>query len=201
MLYSVGIDPSLTGLGLVAIPETWGCDLHRVRTPEKNGAPAVLSTDSDDGPLPARRLKLAGNVVKWIDWLRRRPGVEVEVWMEGGIAFGRDIAKTLRSQERIAGAVEDALYRDLGIECMVAEQSAARKLLLGYLPFRDKKQAVVEVLAQLRPDLDHNVYDAICAANFGLYARKRAHLADLAPPRPAKPKRERRKVALPRRMA
>jgi hypothetical protein len=181
VFFSVGIDTSMTGLGLLAIPGDWGCDLLRVlRAP-------ILSTSPEDGCYPARREKLCRDVVEWVGWLQRKPRAELQVFIEGGIANKTEIS-TLRSQERIAGAVEDALWRHLGIECRTAEQTTSRKLLLGYVPAKDRKLVVIEALSKLAPDWNHNHYDALTTANWGMYQEQLPHLAALLPPKPAKPK-------------
>lgn len=182
MFYAVGIDASLTGLGLVAIPGDWGRDLSRVLRPlNDRGEPTLYGTDPDDGCYPARREKLCRDVVEWVGWLHRKKGSDVQVFIEAGIANPNDI-HTIRSQERLAGAIEDAIWRHIGIESRYVEQSSARKLLLGHLPAKDRKQHVVEALSKLAPGWKADHYDALTAANWGMYQEELEHLADLLPP-------------------
>jgi hypothetical protein len=180
MFYAVGIDASMTGLGLLAIPGDWGCDLRRVlRAP-------ILGTVPEDGCYPARREKLCRDVVEWVGWLQRKRGADLQVFLEGGI-ISKDSASSVRSQERIAGAVEDALWRHLGIECRTVEQTTARVLLLGYLPAKDRKQHVIDALSKLAPGWNPDHYDALAPANWAIRQEELPHLAALLPPKPPKP--------------
>ncbi len=162
-----GIDAALPGLGLVAVPSDWALDFSRVRR--------VTLETTPGPPGPARMGALARDVCRWIKWARGRG--QADVWIEGSITNSPDLAYTVRSQLKLAGVIEEYLWRELGVECGTAEQSTARKLLLGKLPKSDRKKAVFAALELLTPtNWDANEYDAFVTANYGLQANGVAYL-------------------------
>lgn len=158
MVVVIGLDLSLTGLGLVAVPGDWGLDFSRVQRETLQTGPRAAQVD--------RRAMLADDVVRWVDWARGKN--QVEVWIEGSIT-GRQYANTVRSQLMLAGVVAHELRRRLNIDASFAEQSTARRLLLGRLPPRNRK---AYVLAELRKrtatQWREDEYDAFVTANYGL---------------------------------
>lgn len=158
----VGLDLSLTGLGMVAVPAEWNLDWSRVLR---------KSLESDpQAPLVDRIRDLAIDVQRWVDWVQARHAVPCSVWIEGSIT-GRAQANTVRSQLKLAGAVEHELRRENAIICQTAEQHSVRKLLLGRYSSRDGKDPVLHALRQMIPDADdwyEDELDAFAVANYGL---------------------------------
>lgn len=169
-MYTVfGIDPSYTGLGIVAVPTDWGLDFSRVRRITLETAAGL--------PEAARTSALARDACRWIAWARGRE--QCEVWIEGALNHSPGLAYSVRSQIKLAGVLEEWIWRELGLVCKTAEQSTARKLLLGKLPKSDRKQAVIAALQPLTPtNWDHNEYDALVVANWGLKMAGVAHLTE-----------------------
>lgn len=181
MFYSVGIDASYSATAAVAIPGNWDCDLSRVlRPPNDRGEPTVYGTTEEDGNHAERRALICRDLVDWIGWIQRKPKAEVVVIIEAGIINPFDIV-SIRLQERLAGAIEDALWHHLQIECRFIEQTTLRKLLLGRLPKEDRKSDVAAVLSALAPGWTGDQYDALTAANYGVYAEELPYLTDLLP--------------------
>lgn len=152
----VGLDLSLTGLGMVSVPGSWATDFSAVQR-HRVGTGARQSFGS-------RLVYLADAVCRWVE--EQRGAEDCEVFIEGSIA-GK--GESFRGQLKLAGAVEHELYRRLGIETKAAEQSSARKLFLGFLPRSARKDTIVFALSQLTPTKwSADEYDAFIAANFGL---------------------------------
>jgi 5-methylcytosine-specific restriction protein A len=160
VFWSIGIDASLTGLGLAAIPADWALRFERVRRKTfKTGSLWAA---------PGRMGALARDVCRWIQYVTK-PGDTIQVWMEGSITNSPDLAYSVRSQLKLAGVIEEHLWRLLELECLTAEQSTIRSLLLGKLPAGDRKAAVIKVLRVATSEpWDPNEYDAFTAANYGL---------------------------------
>jgi hypothetical protein len=167
MVVVIGLDLSLTGLGLVAVPGDWGLDFGRVKRDTLETRPGEAQVD--------RRSALADDVVRWIEWARGKN--QADVWIEGSIT-GRKYANTVRSQLMLAGVVAHELRRRLGIDANFAEQSTARRLLLGRLPPRDRKSYVlVELRKRTATNWREDEYDAFVTANYGLRVAGLAYYA------------------------
>lgn len=156
----VGIDLSTTGLGLVCVPHDWGCDWSRVER---------ISLGTKPGsPLPGRRRALANDVVMWVSHQWGSSAKPIWLWHEGyplkGGAYNIDLLCEL------GGVVKDALYTQLGLLVEPAPLESARKLFLGKLPQRGRKQAVASAMSQITDRFnDGDQIDAFVAANWGLY--------------------------------
>src|SRR5688500_946592 len=118
MLTVCGIDPSFSGLGIVAIPSNWACSLKRVRR--------KLLASKPGGPLVDRICDLACDVSTWIDWARGKGSVEV--FIEGGIqGTPKGSGASIKMQIELAAVIKHELRRELGIEARVAEQNRDRQ--------------------------------------------------------------------------
>lgn len=155
----VGVDCSYTGLGLVAVPGDWGLDFGRVKR-------VTLTTGPETGPLVARAGALTRDACRWVEWARGPE--QISIYIEAGLSRASR-GDQVRPLNRLIGVVEHELYKLFGVVPVHAEQTALRKLLLGFEPPRDKKAAVVGVLELLTPTRwDPNEYDAFASANYGL---------------------------------
>jgi len=162
----IGIDLSLTGLGLVAVPDDcawgpdfdWSCVLHRTLTTDK-GAPLV-----------DRMGALGADVATWVRWVGKKRGGELVCVHEGYPVGGR--VYNLDKLAELGGTVKHMLRSYLGLLVAQAPQSAARKLLLGKLPQRGRKAAVIEVVRAMLPNggagWTDDECDAFVAANWML---------------------------------
>jgi hypothetical protein len=180
-----GLDLSLTGLGLVVVPSDWDLDFGRVRRTVLHTKPNLELVD--------RIAALAADACEWLAWARN--GKPLEVWVEGSITGGR-MGNSVRSQLKLAGVVEHEIRRQLGVVARTAEQSSARKLLLGYVPPKNRKEHVVEALKLLTPTAwDGNEYDALTTANYGLHELAAPCLSGLLGERPQTKSKNRRRLA------
>lgn len=68
----------------------------------------------------------------------------------------------------VAHVLRHVLFRELGIAAEWAPQSSARKLLLGKLPSKGRKEIVRRVVDSLHSFEDGDQADAFVAANWGL---------------------------------
>lgn len=195
----IGVDLSRTNLGLCALPLGWLTDKGpdwsclRFDTLTLNGQSPLYGDYAD---LNAGREEhyMAGvdyivkTAVDWIEPIVESPGVDGfwEAWIEGGITHGHHVIE----QAEVRGAFRLELSRRLQRPGQIAEQSAARKLLLGRLPPSDRKSAVVSVLGQMgAPFQDDHQCDAFVAANFAWHVRNRLFIGLTDPgPSPRKPR-------------
>jgi hypothetical protein len=188
-VWTVGIDLSLTGLGLCAIPGEWNpahpSEWARIRR--------VTLTTKAGGPLVARADALAENVVEWLLWCGKGSGKNLRVCHEGYPVGGR--VYNLDKLCELGGIVKRAIWDhpDLDIEVTAVPQSTARKLICGKLPQRDRKAVTIKTLrAMAGGALDgatDDECDAIVAANCH---RKTLGLSFFAMPEPAKEPRARK---------
>jgi hypothetical protein len=155
----LGIDLSVTGLGLVAVPGDWDLDWRRIR---RTTLGIKLSRGASAADHIRRRSALARDVVAWATHVRA-----THVWIEGYPASGRVF--NLAMVAEIGGVARDHLATRLGLYAETAPQSTARKLFLGKLPREDKKAHVVQAIQALAsPSWTPDECDAFVAANFGL---------------------------------
>jgi hypothetical protein len=189
----IGIDLSLTGLGLAAIPGEWDparpSEWARIRR-------QTLTTDKSR-PLVARADALSEDVTAWLLWCGGGSGARLRVCHEGyplkGQAFNVDKLCEL------GGIVKRAIWAhpDLAIELWSAAQSTARKLICGKLPQRDRKAVTITTLRAMAggvlDDATDDECDAIVAAN--CYRRELGLSFVAAPPPVEQPRRRGRKAA------
>jgi len=164
-MLAIGIDHSLTAFGIVAVPDSWGCDFSRVLR-------ETLTTKPGQ-PDAIRRAWLARDVVRFVDHAAqefRVPLSAVRVGIEGGIAM-RGKLKTIRSQERLAAIVEDRLFHELGLELVVAAQASVRATFMGRTMAGSRgagaaAQALLDQLIPRRALWHEAELDAFLVANF-----------------------------------
>ena len=155
----LGIDLSLTGLGLVAVPGDWGLDFARVKRVTLGIA---LKKDASATEQITRRSRLSLDVVTWAEHVGA-----THAWIEGYPASGG--VYNLDKLAEIGGVVRDHLANYFRLYAETAPQSTARKFFLGKLPQRERKAIVVEnVQALASPEWTADECDAFVAANFGL---------------------------------
>lgn len=169
MITIVGLDLSLTGLGLVALPEDWihptsgAVDWSRVHH-------RTLGTESG-APLIDRAGALAADVCTWVRWLRNKHGGIFKAVHEGYPVGGR--VYNLDKLAELGGVVKHMLRTQLGLLVGAAPQSAARKLMIGKLPQRGRKAAVIEMVRAILPKAGDgwtdDECDALVAANWFSY--------------------------------
>lgn len=154
----LGIDLSLTGLGLCAVPVDWGLKWSRV---ERVSIGMGLTKDASERDYVLRRRKLAKDVTVWAS-RRNASHVFFERYPMGGRIYNVDKIAEL------GGVVKDTLA-DIGLFVAPVAEVTARKLLLGKLPQSGRKQAVFDALRQCGADFDDtDQADAFTIANFGL---------------------------------
>jgi hypothetical protein len=193
MLVTVGLDLSLSGLGVCAIPEAW--DPARAEDWDRV---LLTSFESKPGPvMPARMGALAYLVVEWLDELAGEPPRpdepppnELRVCYEG---YPMGQGKTLYALDKLCelgGVVKDYAYRKLGLELWSAPQMSARKLVCGRCPPRDRKAAAIAAIRSKAfgrlDDARADECDAVIACN--LY-RQHLGLSHVWTPEPPKVKR------------
>lgn len=160
----IGIDPSQTGLGIVAVPLDWGQRWELVRA-KSFGRP--LGKHATRPELVELAAAIARDVTAWVDWVRGAYGAEqrkVCAFIEGFLskgAFGHDRVI------RVASVVEHEL-RTLGIYCQGVPIASARKLFLGRVPTGAKKMINDVLAAQTDVLTDGDQRDAFVVANYGL---------------------------------
>lgn len=161
MLWVCGIDLSLTGLGLCAIPADWDPGSRdswtRIRRTTLGTKPGL--------PLVARADLMAMDVVTWVGRLyeKEAPKVCHEGYPIGGRAYNLD------KLCEVGGIVKRALWVNMALEAWSAPQSTARKLICGKLPQRDRKAATIDVVLKMAQgafeDATDDECDAFVAAN------------------------------------
>ena len=191
----VGIDHSLTAFGLAAVRPDWGLDFRQVRR-------ITLKTEPEDGPDAMRRHALGRDGAEWIRRQAEAAGVPltaVRIFIESGI-FNPKLVNTIRSQERLAGAVEAAIWGLLGIALELAQQRSVRTTFMGASAGggRGAGDAAQELLMASCPETrgwDEAELDAFLVANHALSLAGEAFVS-VAPSVPVqKPKRARKKAA------
>jgi Holliday junction resolvasome RuvABC endonuclease subunit len=154
----LGVDLSLTGLGLVAVPTDWDLRWSRV-------ARATLGMELSKGAsareLAMRRRALCDDVARWAS--RRNV---THVWFEAYPVMGRVF--NVDKLAELGGVFKDRLA-EIGLHPEPVSNTTARKLLLGKLPPSDRKAVVVEMLRLLGAGFDDpDQADAFAVANYGL---------------------------------
>jgi Holliday junction resolvasome RuvABC endonuclease subunit len=180
----LGVDSSLTGCGLVAVPGSWDLDWRRVTF-------ASLGRDLPRGATAADRLHrvadLANDVCKFARLTRA-----THVVLEGQVARGR--AFNVPQLCELIGVIRHELLKQCGLVAPLAPQSSVRKLLLGWLPAKERKAHVVEALkAAGDPFAYDDERDAFAVANWALHELAAPCLTGLLGEKPARPKTPRKR--------
>lgn len=193
MPVTIGIDLSLTGLGICAIPTRWD--------PGSRASWATIRRQTfgtkPGDPLVARAESMAKDVVAWIQrlWvdeagtfddrfnMEKDPKICHEGYPIGGRVYNLD------KLCEVGGIVKRAIWLGMHVDVWAAPQSSARKLVCGKLPQRDRKATTLAVLRKMAHGaLDRagdDECDAIVAAN--LYRKELGlSFAALTPVEPEK---------------
>ncbi|MBA2724268.1 MAG: hypothetical protein H0U56_15550 [Methylibium sp.] len=181
----LGVDPSLTGCGLVWGPSDFDFQWRRVR-----GLSLGLDLKRATTLQKLRRVEaLANDLCEQV----RRVRAE-RVWIEGQLAMGG--AFNVPQLCELIGVLRHELLKQCGIVAESAPQSTVRKLVLGWLPQKDRKAAVVGALRAAGIVLDDDdQYDALTVWNHGLHELGAPCLTGLLGPKPTKPKAPRKRAA------
>lgn len=177
----VGLDLSLTGLGLCCVRTSWALDW---------GSVVATTLETKPGkPLPVRMADLAEDVLTWIRWATE--GITYDVWAE---AVPTARAYNIDTLGKLHGVVQHEIYRELGTITKEVSQSDARRLLAGSLPQRGKGDAIWSIVQQIAPGVfaDDNQGDAFVVCNWGLSELGAPFVSVAAPAEPGKPKRARK---------
>ena len=158
----LGIDLSMRGLGLCAVPTDWDRDFRRVRAIT---LAVPLRKDATIREQIERLGSLSSDVRTWAG-----RACATHAFVES-YAYGMTtMAHTLGE---LGGVIKLELSR-AGLQVAASNQSSARKLLYGRTPPRgitgtQRKAWLYEPLRLCGlPLVDHDQGDAFCAANWGL---------------------------------
>ena len=156
----IGLDLSLTGAGMVAVPCTWGGDWNRVA---RHTFGEKLSKDATDAVRIGRLTRISAAV---IDFARRHGGTRVAI---EGYAFA-SMQSHAHSLGELGGVVRHQLVTALGLIPDSVPVASARKLLLGKVPRKDAKIATRAFLtrAGMPASWSMDEGDAFVVANYAL---------------------------------
>lgn len=150
-----GIDGSLTGLGMVAVPSDWDLDWRRVK---RISLGVSLPHDATTRQVTGRLRDLARDVRTWL--IRVGASHVVAEDVPSHAAF------SIVQLSELRGVLRLELLDQAGLDLQFVNQSTARKLLLGKLPAKERKQHVVEALRAAGADFDDaDQADAFCTVN------------------------------------
>jgi len=177
----LGIDASLTSMGLVACPTDWDQDWSKVEHVSIGAALTRLATERQR---IERMQSLAIDVRVWAV----RVGA-THVWIED-LPTGR--AFNIPQLAELRGFIRSELMRECRLFVERANQSSARKLFLGKLPQKDRKAAVVAALDCMTDVFGSNdEKDAfVSATNWGLHELGAPCIALPAPEPVKKPRKK-----------
>jgi hypothetical protein len=180
----VGLDLSLRGLGMVAVPPAWDLDWKRVRF--KSLAYELRGTATPREQV-ARLEALSRDVVAWC--VRRGAS---QVWIEDQPSYvPANTIHSLKKNSELRGVVRVELAR-AGFDAEFIDETSARKLLLGWIPGKDRKACVVEALKAAGDPFDYDdERDAFTVANWGLHELGAPCLTGLLGEKPVRAKKPR----------
>lgn len=147
-----GVDLSLTGLALVAVPSNWDFNFRRVYR-------VTLSTDSKSGPIVQRMRDLACDAATWIEWVGAK-----RVYLECPIITRKQ--HNLDQVFRIGGMLEMRLLDLCNVQSEWAPLIKARRLFCGSVSKAVAQEAVLAVTDWFE---DEHQRDAFVTANWGLH--------------------------------
>jgi hypothetical protein len=186
MTVIAGIDASLTGLGFTWGPSDFDFNWRRVRALSFGySLPETATT--------RQKLQRVAQIADDVCTHAGRVGVE-RVWIEGQLAMGG--AYNVPVLCELIGVLRHELMKQCGIVAELAPQTSVRRLLLGWLPPKNRKLAVISSLKSqgiLFDDGDQ--YDAAALFNWGLHELAAPCLTGLLGPKPAKAKRPTKRKA------
>jgi Holliday junction resolvasome RuvABC endonuclease subunit len=180
----LGLDLSLRGAGLIALPITWCGDWNRVA---RHTFGEKLTKEASDDLRIGRLLRISSSV---IDFARRH---ECDAVAVEGYSFASQHSHAHALGE-IGGVVRHQLAEKLGLRAVTVGAHTGRKLLMGKAPMRDAKTLTRAFLTSLGMPtawtMDEG--DAFVAANC-LSSREGGFALVTVPP--VEEKRTRRKAA------
>jgi hypothetical protein len=186
----LGIDLSLVGLGLCAIPTDWDLNMKRVRA-------VTLTYPLPKGATTRQLMERLRALSLDVRTFAIRVGARM-AWIE---SYAYSMSSMAHSLGELGGVVKLELWRECGLDVQIANQSSARKLMYGRMPPRGMTQTQRKgwLLEPLKlagaPVEDHNQGDALVVANYGLSELGAPCLAQLLGLPEEKPKRKRARAA------
>src|ERR1041384_6249122 len=132
----LGLDLSLRGAGMVALPLDWGGDWSRVR---RHTAGEGLPKDACEALRIGRNKRIADDVVAFA----KLHGCTAALVEQSAFPSRHAHAHSLGE---LGGVVKHQLAERTGLIVDVVPPSSARKLVLGKVPRKDVKIAVVHAL-------------------------------------------------------
>jgi hypothetical protein len=177
----LGLDVSLTGLGMVAVPSDWSGDFSKVR---RNSLGLELPKNATPRQQIERMAALALDVRIWAV----RVGATVVAYED---SLPRD-AFSVKPMAKLLGYIEKELAQELHLFAEPVNQSSARKLFLGYLPTKrkggprvDRKKVITSALDALTDVFQfHDEKDAFVAINHRMARDAGVHVIELNAPNP-----------------
>lgn len=186
----LGMDLSLVGFGLCAIPTTWGYDRGNVRA-------ITLTYPLPRGASTRDQVERLRVLARDVEKFARQVGA-THAWMESYAFSMNTMAHTLGE---LGGVVRLGLAVNCNLDVKFANQGTARKLVYGQTPPRgmtqtERKRWLLEPLERAGLVLeDHNQGDAAVVAMYGLNELGAPCLANLVGPPPSQLKKKRSKAA------
>lgn len=181
----LGVDTSLTGLGLVAMPLSWDLTFRRVRA-------ITLGYPLPKSASVLQQLRRVEALANDVCAYAQRVNAE-HVVLEGQLAHGQ--AFNVPKLCELIGVVRHELLRQRGIAAELAPLNSVRKLLLGWLPPKDRKAAVVAALKGVGAVFDDgDQYDAFALCNWKAHELGAPCLTGLLGEKPVKAKKSRKRA-------
>jgi hypothetical protein len=191
MIIAAGIDLSLTGTGAVAVKGDWDLNWRRIRRASfgVNLSVAALKRKPTTREITHRIRDIALDVARWLIRLEA-----THAFVEDALTHG---AWNLVPLAELRGHFRVVLLEQTGLDAVFVNQASSRKFLLGKLPPKDRKEAVVAALRAAGADFeDGDQFDAFVAVNAHLEELGIPHLQELVQPfETKKPKRARKAAA------
>lgn len=190
MIKAAGIDLSLTGTGAVIVPGDWDRTWRRVRRMSfgVDLSAAKLKRKPTTREITHRIRDISADVARWL------------IRHEATHAFVEDAltheAWNLVPLAELRGHFRVVLLEQTGLDPVFVNQASSRKFLLGKLPQKDRKAAVVAALRTMGADFeDEDQFDAFTAVNAHLEELGVPHFQELAQPFEVKKPRTRKAAA------
>lgn len=177
----LGVDASLTGLGLVCCPADWDGDFSRIQRETLGVTLPKHPTARDE---IRRMLDLSMDV--------RRFAIQHGATHAAIESVPTQRAFNIGKLGELRGFIRSELARHCHIFADLVQQSSARKLLLGRLPKADRKAAVMAAMGLLtdRFETDDEV-DAFVTVNHRMSLEIGVHVIALPAPEAVKKPRKR----------
>lgn len=177
----LGLDISLTGLGMVAIPADWDGDFEKL---DRNSLGIELDKNATPRQQIDRMLALALDVRIWA----ARKEVTIVCYED---SLPRD-AYSVKPLAKLLGYIEKELAQGCGLFAEPVNQSSARKFFLGYLPTKrkggprvDRKKVITSALDGITDIFQwHDEKDAFVCANYRMGQDPGVHVIQLNAPNP-----------------